>query len=148
MAQFEDSGLEKFVEKFIDRHEAGHPDISQESGRHVYQHSAASDEQSSEKNDGDHRTTTNHHNSDFKPESRHELCEATEGHDPLQDFVWFVLVSDIQCMISFRSEPADKLLRVIGNGVVDGGYNMFLAPGQVNGKDNANGSEIELHAAP
>uniref|UniRef100_A0A915DCR2 Uncharacterized protein n=1 Tax=Ditylenchus dipsaci TaxID=166011 RepID=A0A915DCR2_9BILA len=32
------------------------------------------------------------------------------------------------------SEPADRLFEVIGNGVVPGGYDMFLAPGQIQGK--------------
>lgn len=33
-----------------------------------------------------------------------------------------------------RSESADRLLRIIGNGVVKNGYNMFMAPGQTQGE--------------
>ncbi|EJW73290.1 hypothetical protein WUBG_15803, partial [Wuchereria bancrofti] len=32
------------------------------------------------------------------------------------------------------AEPADRLLRIIGNGVVKDGYNMFMTPSQAEGK--------------
>uniref|UniRef100_A0A0N5B682 Neur_chan_LBD domain-containing protein n=1 Tax=Strongyloides papillosus TaxID=174720 RepID=A0A0N5B682_STREA len=50
----------------------------------------------------------------------HNLCdEASSGHQT-DNLLW--------------SESADRLLKVIGNGVVKNGYNMFMAPGQAEGK--------------
>uniref|UniRef100_A0A914E850 Uncharacterized protein n=1 Tax=Acrobeloides nanus TaxID=290746 RepID=A0A914E850_9BILA len=50
----------------------------------------------------------------------HSLCESWNSGHQSSDLEW--------------SESADRLLRIIGNGVVQDGYNMFMAPGQGNGK--------------
>ncbi|VDK49276.1 unnamed protein product [Anisakis simplex] len=49
----------------------------------------------------------------------HSLCESWNSGKQPDNLEW--------------SESADRLLRVIGNGVVKNGYNMFMAPGQSQG---------------
>uniref|UniRef100_A0A915B680 Neurotransmitter-gated ion-channel ligand-binding domain-containing protein n=1 Tax=Parascaris univalens TaxID=6257 RepID=A0A915B680_PARUN len=50
----------------------------------------------------------------------HSLCESWNSGKQTDNLEW--------------SESADRLLRIIGNGVVKNGYNMFMAPGQAQGK--------------
>ncbi|VDM56769.1 unnamed protein product [Angiostrongylus costaricensis] len=50
----------------------------------------------------------------------HDLCEKSNSGSQTSELVW--------------TEPGDRLLKVIGNGVVKDGYNMFLVPGQVHGR--------------
>uniref|UniRef100_A0A914WZI0 RxLR effector protein n=1 Tax=Plectus sambesii TaxID=2011161 RepID=A0A914WZI0_9BILA len=52
----------------------------------------------------------------FKP---HDLCDWWNSGQQNDELTW--------------SESADRILRVIGNGVVKNGYNMFLVPGQTAG---------------
>ncbi|TKR89602.1 hypothetical protein L596_013678 [Steinernema carpocapsae] len=49
----------------------------------------------------------------------HSLCESWNSGGQSDNLEW--------------SESADRLLRIIGNGVVKNGYNMFMAPGQSQG---------------
>lgn len=50
----------------------------------------------------------------------HDLCEPHKSGGQTGELIW--------------SESGDRLLKVIGNGVVEDGYNMFMAPGQSQGK--------------
>ncbi|CEF63279.1 Gamma-aminobutyric acid A receptor/Glycine receptor alpha family and Neurotransmitter-gated ion-channel transmembrane domain and Neurotransmitter-gated ion-channel family and Neurotransmitter-gated ion-channel ligand-binding domain-containing protein [Strongyloides ratti] len=50
----------------------------------------------------------------------HNLCDDEHSGHQTDNLLW--------------SESADRLLKVIGNGVVKNGYNMFMAPGQAEGK--------------
>uniref|UniRef100_A0A8R1HLR3 Uncharacterized protein n=1 Tax=Caenorhabditis japonica TaxID=281687 RepID=A0A8R1HLR3_CAEJA len=50
----------------------------------------------------------------------HDLCEPHKSGGQTGELIW--------------SESGDRLLKVIGNGVVEDGYNMFMAPGQSHGK--------------
>uniref|UniRef100_A0A158P926 Neur_chan_LBD domain-containing protein n=1 Tax=Angiostrongylus cantonensis TaxID=6313 RepID=A0A158P926_ANGCA len=50
----------------------------------------------------------------------HDLCEKSNSGSQTSELVW--------------TEPGDRLLKVIGNGVVKDGYNMFLVPGQAHGR--------------
>ncbi|WKY10816.1 hypothetical protein Q1695_002851 [Nippostrongylus brasiliensis] len=50
----------------------------------------------------------------------HDLCEKSNSGGQTSELIW--------------TEPGDRLLKVIGNGVVKDGYNMFLAPGQAQGR--------------
>ncbi|ETN78354.1 Neurotransmitter-gated ion-channel ligand binding domain protein [Necator americanus] len=50
----------------------------------------------------------------------HDLCEESNSGKQTSELIW--------------TEPGDRLLKVIGNGVVKDGYNMFLAPGQAQGR--------------
>ncbi|XGW03717.1 hypothetical protein V3C99_015134 [Haemonchus contortus] len=50
----------------------------------------------------------------------HDLCEKSNSGGQTGELIW--------------TEPGDRLLKVIGNGVVKDGYNMFLAPGQAQGR--------------
>uniref|UniRef100_A0A0N5D306 Neur_chan_LBD domain-containing protein n=1 Tax=Thelazia callipaeda TaxID=103827 RepID=A0A0N5D306_THECL len=50
----------------------------------------------------------------------HAICESWNSGNQPDDLLW--------------SEPADRLLRIIGNGVVKDGYNMFMTPSQAQGK--------------
>ncbi|CCD64425.1 Ligand-Gated ion Channel [Caenorhabditis elegans] len=50
----------------------------------------------------------------------HDLCEPHKSGGQTGELKW--------------SESGDRLLKVIGNGVVEDGYNMFMAPGQSQGK--------------
>uniref|UniRef100_A0A1I7XM05 Cation transporter family protein n=1 Tax=Heterorhabditis bacteriophora TaxID=37862 RepID=A0A1I7XM05_HETBA len=50
----------------------------------------------------------------------HDLCESVNSGKQSGSLVW--------------TESGDRLLKVIGNGVVKDGYNMFLAPGQAQGR--------------
>lgn len=56
----------------------------------------------------------------FDPTYRiHNLCEPEKSGNHADQLLW--------------SESADRLLKIIGNGVVKDGYNMFMAPGQARG---------------
>ncbi|GMT11949.1 hypothetical protein PFISCL1PPCAC_3246, partial [Pristionchus fissidentatus] len=57
----------------------------------------------------------------------HNICEENRSGRPRSNLTW--------------SEPGDLLLKIVGNGVVKGGYNMFMAPGQ------AKGRETKIHVA-
>ncbi|KJH49296.1 Cation transporter family protein [Dictyocaulus viviparus] len=57
----------------------------------------------------------------------HDLCEKSNSGSQSSELVW--------------TEPGDRLLKVIGNGVVKDGYNMFLVPGQ------AQGRQTDVHVA-
>ncbi|VDM75705.1 unnamed protein product, partial [Strongylus vulgaris] len=50
----------------------------------------------------------------------HDLCEESNSGKQTGELIW--------------AEPGDRLLKIIGNGVVKNGYNMFLAPGQEQGR--------------
>uniref|UniRef100_A0AC35UB93 Cation transporter family protein n=1 Tax=Rhabditophanes sp. KR3021 TaxID=114890 RepID=A0AC35UB93_9BILA len=50
----------------------------------------------------------------------HDLCDQIHSGGQTDNLEW--------------SESADRILKVIGNGVMKNGYNMFMAPGQVEGK--------------
>ncbi|GMR59987.1 hypothetical protein PMAYCL1PPCAC_30182, partial [Pristionchus mayeri] len=57
----------------------------------------------------------------------HNICEENRSGPAKMNLTW--------------SEPGDLLLKIVGNGVVKGGYNMFMAPGQ------AKGRETKIHVA-
>ncbi|KAL3985243.1 cation transporter family protein [Acanthocheilonema viteae] len=50
----------------------------------------------------------------------HAICESWNSGNQPDNLLW--------------AEPADRLLRIIGNGVVKDGYNMFMTPSQAEGK--------------
>ncbi|KAK0412668.1 hypothetical protein QR680_006344 [Steinernema hermaphroditum] len=62
------------------------------------------------------RFSTTSFDANFKT---HSLCESWNSGGQSDNLEW--------------SESADRLLRIIGNGVVKNGYNMFMAPGQSQG---------------
>eukprot|EP00080_Pristionchus_pacificus_P013235 PDM73255.1 transmembrane ion channel [Pristionchus pacificus] len=59
--------------------------------------------------------------------SIHNICEEHRSGPARKNLTW--------------SEPGDLLLKIVGNGIVKGGYNMFMAPGQ------AKGRETKIHVA-
>ncbi|VDN59741.1 unnamed protein product [Dracunculus medinensis] len=57
-----------------------------------------------------------------------------------------IIKDDNKIQQFFRSESADRLLRIIGNGVVKDGYNMFMAPGQAQGL-TTDDFEVDMYLA-